>query len=184
MIVRCLTASFALLALVASPPAQAHELWFPPAPGSDRTLTRLYFGDSPAPGEAERVAEIAHTKVWMDGKPVDVQRLPDGLEVRLPAHRPELISAYADRGIVDFQGDSFIITLAAYAQSPGLMTSSSASMTTNSGFCSSPTATGHRWCERPGRVSRSLMRPSRCFGARRSSPKSGPTATARSPAPT
>ncbi len=117
MIVRCLTASFALLALVASPPAQAHELWFPPAPGSDRTLTRLYFGDSPAPGEAERVAEIAHTKVWMDGKPVDVQRLPDGLEVRLPAHRPELISAYADRGIVDFQGDSFIITLAAYAQS-------------------------------------------------------------------
>lgn len=97
--------------------ARAHELWFLPDPGSDPTLTRLYFGDSPAPGEAERVAEIAHTKVWIDGKSVDVKRLTDGLEVRLPSLRPEIISAYADRGIVDHQGDSFIITLAAYAQS-------------------------------------------------------------------
>ncbi len=117
MIFRGLTASFAMLALMANTSAQAHELWFLPAPGSDPTLTRLYFGDSPAPGEAERVAEIAHTKVWIDGKPVDVKRLPDGLEVRLPTLRPELISAFADRGIVDYQGDSFIITLAAYAQS-------------------------------------------------------------------
>ena len=110
-------ASFALLALLAGSTASGHELWFLPDPGSDPTLTRLYFGDSPAPGEAERVAEIAHTKVWIDGKAVDVKRLPDGLEVRIPKRRPELISAYADRGVVDHQGDSFIITLAAYAQS-------------------------------------------------------------------
>jgi hypothetical protein len=96
---------------------RAHELWFLPDPGSDPTLTRLYFGDSPAPGEAERVAEIAHTKVWIDGKSVEIKRLPDGLEVRLPARRPEIISAFADRGVVDYQGKSFIITLAAYAQS-------------------------------------------------------------------
>jgi hypothetical protein len=97
--------------------AGAHELWFLPDPGSDPTLTRLYFGDSPAPGEAERVAEIAHAKVWIDGKAVDVKRLPEGLEVRLPTRRPEIISAFADRGVVDYQGQSFIITLAAYAQS-------------------------------------------------------------------
>jgi len=110
-------ASFALIALMAGTPAGAHELWFLPAPGPDPATSRLYFGDSPAPGEAERVAEIAHAKVWIDGKAVDVKRLPDGLEVRLPTRRPEIISAYADRGIVDYQGDSFIITLAAYAQS-------------------------------------------------------------------
>jgi hypothetical protein len=109
--------SFAMITLLFGSSAWAHELWFLPDPGSDPTVTRLYFGDSPAPGEAERVAEIAHTKVWMDGKAVDVKRLPDGLEVRLPKPRPEIISAYADRGIVDYQGDSFIITLAAYAQS-------------------------------------------------------------------
>jgi hypothetical protein len=97
--------------------ARAHELWFLPDPGSDPTLTRLYFGDSPAPGEAERVAEIAQTKVWIDGKSVDVKRLSDGLEVRLPSRRPEIISAYADRGVIDYEGKSFIITLAAYAQS-------------------------------------------------------------------
>ena len=68
-------------------------------------------------GEAERVSEIAHTKVWIDGKSVDIKRLPDGLEVKLPTKRHEIISAYADRGIIDYQGDSFIITLAAYAQS-------------------------------------------------------------------
>ena len=31
-----------------------------------------------------------------------------------------MLSAYADRGIVDYQGDSFIITLAAYAQSKAM----------------------------------------------------------------
>jgi hypothetical protein len=114
---RSLTASVALIALMTGTTAWAHELWFLPDPGSDPTLTRLYFGDSPAPGEAERVSEIAHTKVWIDGKSVDVKRLPDGLEVKLPTHRPEIISAYADRGIIDYEGDSFVITLAAYAQS-------------------------------------------------------------------
>ena len=78
---------------------------------------RLTFGDSPAPGEAERVAEIAHAKVWGDGVPLEVNRLPDGLEASLPKSRPAVLSAYADRGVVDYQGDSFVIYLAAYAQS-------------------------------------------------------------------
>ncbi len=77
---------------------------------------RLSFGDSPDLGEAERVAEIAHTKVWADGQPLDVERLPDGLEARLGDRRPAVISAFADRGIVNYMGDSFIIYLAAYSQ--------------------------------------------------------------------
>ena len=55
---------------------------------------RLTFGDSPAPGEAERVAEIAHAKVWGDGVPLKVNRLPDGLEAliaREPADRAERV---------------------------------------------------------------------------------------------
>jgi hypothetical protein len=96
--------------------AQAHELWFQP-PGRDAAAVRLTFGDSPAPGEAERVAEIAQAKVWGDGLPLEVRRLSDGIEARLPARRPAVLSAYADRGVVDYQGDSFVIDLAAYAQS-------------------------------------------------------------------
>lgn len=96
--------------------AQAHELWFQP-PGTNPAVARLTFGDSPAPGEAERVAEIAHAKVWGDGLPLEVARLPDGLEARLPARAPAVLSAYADRGVVDHEGDAFVIHLAAYAQS-------------------------------------------------------------------
>ncbi|WP_165074137.1 formylmethanofuran dehydrogenase subunit E family protein [Paludisphaera rhizosphaerae] len=93
--------------------AGAHELWFHlDAPDS----ARMTFGDTPAPGEAERVAEIASTKVWADGKPLDVVRLPDGLEARLPQPGPALLSAYADRGVIDYQGKTFVIQLAAYAQ--------------------------------------------------------------------
>ena len=77
---------------------------------------RLSFGDSPDLGEAERIAEIAHTKVWADGQPVEVRRLPDGLEARLPERRPAVVSAFADRGVVPYQGDKFIIYLAAYAR--------------------------------------------------------------------
>ncbi len=80
------------------------------------TPVRLSFGDSPELGEAERVAEIAHTKVWADGKPLEVKRLPDGLEARLPDHHPAVISAFADRGVVNYMGDSFVICLAAYSQ--------------------------------------------------------------------
>ena len=85
------------------------------APESPASV-RLSFGDSPDLGEAERVAEIAHTKVWADGQPLEVKRLPDGLEVRLPDRRPAVVSAFADRGVVPYMGDSFIIYLAAYAQ--------------------------------------------------------------------
>ena len=88
----------------------------PPGAAAGPDLVRLSFGDSPDLGEAERVAEIAHTKVWADGRPLEVKRLPDGLEARLPDRRPAVVSAFADRGIVNYMGDSFIIYLAAYAQ--------------------------------------------------------------------
>jgi hypothetical protein len=45
-----------------------------------------------------------------------VKRLPDGLEARLPDRRPGVVSAFDDRGVVDYMGDSFIIYLAAYSQ--------------------------------------------------------------------
>jgi len=101
---------------LASPAARAHELWFHLKPGADSGVVRLTFGDTPDLNEAERVAEIAHAKVWAGGKALDVKRLPDGLEVRLPEVRPALLSAFADRGVVDYKGGSFIIYLAAYAQ--------------------------------------------------------------------
>jgi hypothetical protein len=96
--------------------AWAHELWFHPGTGGQSSSVRLTFGDSPDLGEAERVAEIAHAKVWADGKPLEVERLPDALEARLLDHRPAVISAFADRGIVNYMGDSFVIYLAAYSQ--------------------------------------------------------------------
>jgi hypothetical protein len=105
-----------LVACLSAATVRAHELWFQPAAGN-APVVRLTFGDSPAPGEAERVAEIAHAKVWGDGLPLEVRRHPDGLEAVLPARRPAVLSAFADRGVVDYQGDSFVIELAAYAQS-------------------------------------------------------------------
>jgi formylmethanofuran dehydrogenase subunit E len=109
------TSTALVIACLSGSAVRAHELWFQPS-GEHVAAVRLTFGDSPAPGEAERVAEIAHAKVWGDGVPLQVNRLPDGLEARLPESRPAVLSAYADRGIVDYQGDSFVIYLAAYAQ--------------------------------------------------------------------
>jgi hypothetical protein len=100
---------------LASPSSFGHELWFQPN-RQEVASVRLTFGDTPAPGEAERVAEIARTKVWADGIPLQVNRLPDGLQAILPARRPAVLSAFADRGIVDYMGDSFVIFLEAYAQ--------------------------------------------------------------------
>jgi hypothetical protein len=96
--------------------ASAHELWIHPVAAANPTVARLSFGDTPDIGEAERAAEIAHAKVWADGKPLEVKRLPDGLEARLPDRRPAVLSAFAGRGVVTYMGDSFIIFLAAYAQ--------------------------------------------------------------------
>ncbi|WP_165074810.1 formylmethanofuran dehydrogenase subunit E family protein [Paludisphaera rhizosphaerae] len=107
-----LATAFVVLAASSS---RAHELWFHLG-GADQASARLTFGDTPAPGEAERVAEIAHTKVWAGGELLNVVRLPDGLEARLPEPRPALLTAYADRGVVDYQGQTFVIQLAAYAQ--------------------------------------------------------------------
>jgi len=100
---------------LSSPSAFGHELWFQPNQ-EDVASVRLTFGDTPAPGEAERVAEIARTKVWADGRPLEVTRLADAIEAKLPSRRPAVLSAFADRGIVDYMGDSFVIFLAAYAQ--------------------------------------------------------------------
>jgi len=115
-----------LAAGLLTPAARAHELWFHASAASEPNLVRLSFGDSPDLGEAERVAEIAHTKVWADGQPVEVKRLPDGLEARLTARRPAVVSAFADRGVVTYQGDKFIIYLAAYAQTRAIELSEAA----------------------------------------------------------
>jgi FmdE protein associated with molybdenum formylmethanofuran dehydrogenase len=115
--------SLALVVTLASSRASAHELWFQPPSGPKAATVRLTFADTPDPGEAERVAEIAHAKVWGDGIPLEVERQALGLEARLPAARPKVLSAYAHRGVVDYGGDSFVITLAAYAQSVPLTAS-------------------------------------------------------------
>ena len=112
------TAALGLAILFPTADAQAHELWFHAPDGGSigEGPTRLYFADDPEPGEAERVAEIAHARVWADGEPLEVRRLDDGLEVRLPTPAPDVASAYADRGVIDYEGKTFVIELAAYAQ--------------------------------------------------------------------
>jgi hypothetical protein len=107
----------ALVAGFVSPAAGAHELWFHSPSGGEHAVIRLTFGDTPGFNEAERVAEIAQTKVWASGKSLEVKRLPDGLEARLPDGGSAVLSAFADRGVVTYKGESFIIYLAAYAQS-------------------------------------------------------------------
>jgi FmdE, Molybdenum formylmethanofuran dehydrogenase operon len=104
------------LAGLISPLAHAHELWFHSSTGGQSSPVRLSFGDSPEFGQAERVAEIADTKVWADGKPLEVKRLPDGLEAGPLQGHPAVLSAFADRGVVTYKGESFIIYLAAYGQ--------------------------------------------------------------------
>jgi formylmethanofuran dehydrogenase subunit E len=108
---------FVIVACFLSPCALAHELWFHARSGGDSGVIRLSFGDTPEFNEAERVAEIAHTKVWAGGKALSVKRLPDGLEAQLPNDGFAVLSAFADRGVVAYKGESFIIYLAAYAQS-------------------------------------------------------------------
>jgi formylmethanofuran dehydrogenase subunit E len=106
----------AMAVAVVNPAANAHELWIHPGAGGDAASVRLSFGDGPDVGEAESVAEIAHAKVWADGKALEVKRLPDGLEARLADRRPAVVSAFADRGVVTHAANTSIIFLAAYAQ--------------------------------------------------------------------
>jgi hypothetical protein len=117
----------ALAAALATPPAHAHELWFRPDPGGDPARVRLSFGDSPAMGDAERVAEVADAKAWADGRPLEVRRLTDGLEARLPAPTPKILSASADR-VVTVRGKSYLARCAAYAQSRPLGAGEGASL--------------------------------------------------------
>lgn len=116
MICRRVAVSLALVTTLTASRAWAHELWFQPPSGPRAATVRLTFADVPDPGEAERVAEIAHARVWADGVPLEVERQAEGLVARLPSGRPRVLSAYAHRGVVDYGGDSFVITLAAYAQ--------------------------------------------------------------------
>jgi formylmethanofuran dehydrogenase subunit E len=104
----------ALVAGLLSPAGRAHELWLNSRPGA--AVLRLTFGDGPDLSEAERVAEIANAKVWAGGKPLNVKRLPDGLESQLPNGGSAVVSALADRGVVTHGGQSSLIYLAAYAQ--------------------------------------------------------------------
>ena len=46
----------------------------------------------------------------------------------LPHRRPAVLSAFADRGVVDYKGDSFIIYLAAYAQTRAIEPDQAASL--------------------------------------------------------
>jgi formylmethanofuran dehydrogenase subunit E len=117
---RRIAVSLALVGGLLGARASAHELWFQPPSGPKAATVRLTFADVPDPTEAERVAEIAHAKAWADGVPLEVERQAEGLEARLPAARPRVLSAYAHRGVVDYGGDSFVITLAAYAQAEPL----------------------------------------------------------------
>jgi formylmethanofuran dehydrogenase subunit E len=94
--------------------ACAHELWMHLGP--DAGVVRLTIGDTPNVSEAERVGEIAHANLWADGKPLEVKRLPDGLEAQITGQRPVVVSAFADRGVVTFRGDSVVIHLTAYGQ--------------------------------------------------------------------
>ena len=121
----------ALAIALVTPPVGAHELWFHLKPGADSAVVRLTFGDTPDLNEAERVAEIAHAKVWGAGKSLEVKRLPDGLEVALPDQRPAVLSAFADRGVVTYMGQSFIIYLAAYAQARAIEPDQSANLGLN-----------------------------------------------------
>lgn len=118
----------ALAAGLLAPAVGAHELWFHPGAGGDPAVVRLSFGDTPDIGDAARVAELAHAKVWADGKSMEVRRLPDGLEARLPDRRPAVLSAFADRGVVTHGDDSSLIFLAAYAQTRAIEPDQAASL--------------------------------------------------------
>ncbi len=105
-----------LAACLVSPAATAHELWLHYTPGGDAAVIRLSFGDSPDLNAAERVAEISNVKLWSGVQSLEVTRLPDGLEAKLPRGGSAVISALADRGVVTHNGQSSVIYLAAYSQ--------------------------------------------------------------------
>jgi formylmethanofuran dehydrogenase subunit E len=112
----------------AGPGAMAHELWLHTGPGTDPGVIRLTFGDTPSLNDAERVAEIAHAKVWAGAEPLEVKRLPDGLEASLPRRGAAVVSALAERGVVTHNGQSSVIYLAAYYQTQALAADQAANL--------------------------------------------------------
>ncbi len=123
-----LAAAVALTAVTMSPEARSHEMWLHVRPGADPAVIRLTFGDGPDLAEAERVAEIANAKVWAGGRPLEVRRLPDGLEAQLPPGGSAVVSASADRGVVTHGAQSSIVYLAAYAQTRAIESEQAASL--------------------------------------------------------
>jgi hypothetical protein len=85
-------------------------------PGTNAGAIRLTFGDGPDLSAAERVAEIADAKVSADGRPLKVERLPDGLEAGPLQAQPAVPSAFADRGYHDSRQS--IITVTAERTAP------------------------------------------------------------------
>jgi hypothetical protein len=97
--------------------AAAHELWIKTADEATPARLRIYFSDTPEPGEPERLSDAKGSRVWSDGMPLKFTQAQDALNVELGDRRPKVVSAFYDRGVVTSKGRSFIIYCAAYAQS-------------------------------------------------------------------
>lgn len=97
-------------------PADAHFVWVKAEPTASPAVARIYFGEAPEPGEPELIARIAKTKVWADGRPLELAKAEDCLEAKLPEPRPAAIDAACDYGIVTKRGPAFLLHYAARTQ--------------------------------------------------------------------
>lgn len=96
--------------------ADAHFVWVKAEPTPSPAVARIYFGEAPEPGEPGLIARIAKTKVWADGRPLEVAKAEDCLDAKLPEPRPAAIDAVCDYGIVTKRGPAFLLRYAARAQ--------------------------------------------------------------------
>ncbi len=88
MLTRTFAALFCLLTL-GLPSAHAHFLWIDAAAGDNgQPQARLYFSETPAPGEPHLIGKIAHAKAWVrdaNGKRVELKLgTPDEEAALLP----------------------------------------------------------------------------------------------------
>lgn len=110
-------AAVAIVSSVAHPqPASAHFVWVKAEPSASPPVVRVYFGEAPEPGEPELVARIAQTKLWADGKPLEVKKAEGCLEAKLPRPHPTTIDAACDYGVVTKRGPAFLLQYAARTQ--------------------------------------------------------------------